>query len=157
MSGAGIEFVLARKRQNINAFLLFGVYKNITIKSSWKYFSVLRITKVIIHKIQRAYFKYYEEIIPRHTHKSTRVCSRVRSGNLLDYRLHTLNDWRVWKNFETKGKTKIETERTLEVEWWNKTKWRAENSVQYVNKEMNRLGRIQSKNEWMNEWRNKKN
>jgi hypothetical protein len=45
MSGAGVEFVLARGRKN--AFLLFGIYKNITIKSSCKYFNVLSLTKVI--------------------------------------------------------------------------------------------------------------
>jgi hypothetical protein len=34
MFGAGIEFVLASRRQNINLFVLFGIYKNIIVKSS---------------------------------------------------------------------------------------------------------------------------
>jgi hypothetical protein len=34
MFGAGMEFVLANRRQNIDSFVLFGIYKNIIIKSS---------------------------------------------------------------------------------------------------------------------------
>jgi len=58
------------------------------------------------------------------------------------------------RTLKQKEKRRLKMERTLEMEWWNKTKWRAENWVQYMNKEMNREGWIQSKDEWMNEWMN---